>query len=426
VLTITVHENQYLQFPPGINKKSITDRLYRLSNRLPFKIFEYSKGKLKATGVVGTICDRNLRVEILPKISTESCPLDDRNFLINVLRFSKNINQFHAHSGEVTKTKGSLLEAMITEVALELLDGLRNGVPRRYSKMREDSPVIKGRIDFQQLSRRMPNRMEKIPITYHPLIAQNSLTQLLKWTATKLIALTCSSKNREILSHAISLMSDIDLKGFSRKLVMDVRLNRFEETWSRTVSIAKLIAENNAVDPTSSGKEQVFSMVFPLHQIFERSLRVIFNTTLNETLFQATHQTKQFFLLENCYKNSKSLRIRPDFIFLKGNNQIVSVGDAKWKHLVKSKTSYDIKPGDLYQLTTYMTKYEVDTGFLFFPKASWMNEDEDNAWVHSFILADSNKRVHLVAIDLQSFVSPNKAKRQKAIKKLQQVLLAGF
>lgn len=419
---ITLSEGQPLEIPANLNRNTVINKLLRFSNSLPFQLFTQSKGIIKATGVVGSICYRNLQIEILPKVSSGSHPEDDRKFLLNLLRYSGHLSNFHAFSGKVSRANGQLLEAMITEVANELLRGLREGTPRRYEIQREESPTIRGRIEFHRLAIRLPSKQALLPIKHAPLTSQNLLSQVLKWTALKLFRHTRSFHNREVLARAINQLSDIDLKSFTPQDIHRFPLSRFEMRWSHTLTIAKMIASESSFDPTSSGKENAFSMLFPLNYLFEKSMIRLLNSCLTDSKLHASNRSDTNYLLENTDTGEKSIRIRPDFIFADSDKNVVAIGDAKWKKLKNAKRSHDVVPTDIYQLLTYMSQYNVNTGILFFPRAEWMSTTSDKGWFCSYNVPMTEKKIHLIGVDMQKILSSDKHRREEALNCLKKSL----
>ena len=67
---------------------------------------------------------------------------------------------------------------MISEVVKEMIMALREGHPKRYVEVREDSPVLRGQIDFTRLSSRLPGSAV-IPTRYSQLGVNNELSQII-------------------------------------------------------------------------------------------------------------------------------------------------------------------------------------------------------------------------------------------------------
>jgi 5-methylcytosine-specific restriction endonuclease McrBC regulatory subunit McrC len=131
-------------------------------------------------------------------------------------------------------------------------------------------------------------------------------------------------------------------------------------------------------------------------------------------------------LLCSAATGAKVLNLRPDYLFVSQNSlqEKRLVGDAKWKRLDEKKSSFDLSPSDVYQLTTYMAFHGLDRGILLFPADKWMPRSDD-AWMHRFNLLDSagNKRITLVGVDIAELVSQDPARREQGADRLKRALL---
>jgi hypothetical protein len=109
------------------------------------------------------------------------------------------------------------------------------------------------------------------------------------------------------------------------------------------------------------------------------------------------------------------LQLRPDFLFaLIGiGAKNVMVGDAKWKRLLPSAPSLGLKAADLYQLTAYMIRHEINKGILFFPSVG-----QEKPLLRRFSLADSRSTVTVITVDIVGLVARDKERRNNALQEL--------
>jgi 5-methylcytosine-specific restriction enzyme subunit McrC len=59
--------------------------------------------------------------------------------------------------------------------------------------------------------------------------------------------------------------------------------------------------------------------------------------------------------------------MKPDLALLNGDDEVVLIGDAKWKLLSKDEIKLGILQPDLYQLIAYANRYDVKNLILYFP-----------------------------------------------------------
>ncbi len=183
--------------------------------------------------------------------------------------------------------------------------------------------------------------------------------------------MTRSIHSREILARALRELDDVELRHFRRHAAERMTLSRFETHWVRTLQMARLLLRGRAVDPTQAGSLQTYALVFPLEQLFERSLRHLVPASLQGSKLEVTHRTEAVYMLEQEESREPVVRLRPDFVFrLEG--RAVALADAKWKRLMPDAAAHGANPADLYQANAYLTRYGLNSVMLFFPTTGWM------------------------------------------------------
>jgi 5-methylcytosine-specific restriction enzyme subunit McrC len=414
---LVVTEGREIILPAGRNSAALSTKLLRISDRSPFPIFNMARGKLYASHVVGLVDGGDVSVEIIPKALGNSEDRD-KEFLLNLLRFAGGIGKHRSAPGYVQALKGNPIEALIADGVSEIARNMNDGVPRRYAERKEESPTIRGRIDFSRLSTRLPSNMTLLPVCYAPLTAQNELAQLVKWTCSRLLTLTKSIRTREILGRLLSQLIDVDPKGFGESDIARMVLSPFEQGWARTLRLARLIAAGNTLDPTRAASQLSITLVFPLEYLFERVLRRIFKTMLHMSEINVTHHTDKIHLFHSEEGNEPVFRIRPDLLF-KRRGEVIAIGDVKWKRLAPASPSYGLDVADLYQVSTYLDRYGARSAVLLFPRAEWMSE----SWYHSYLVPGTTTKVSAMAIDIESLVSADTKLRELACSRAAGILL---
>jgi len=405
MIHVIAREGQRVALPAPFNSNDVSMRLLRLSKSSPFRIFRLKNGQIYAAECVGSLGLGSLRVDILPK-STASDDVNDSDFLLNIMRFAGYISRVYTIGGMVRRTTLDPAEAVITEVASEIVRSLREGVPRRYEEQSDESATIRGRIDFTKLSTRLPSVRSRLPIRYAPLTQDNQLSRVIKWVSSRLFTITRAAHNREALGRALSQLGQIDAKNVLAQEIKSLDLSRYEGKWERTIEVANLLAQGNAPDPTSSGDHHAFSMIFPLQHLFERSMRKILQAATHPYLVDVNHHTEALYLLECTTTGKKAARLRPDYVFrVKGKP--IAIADAKWKRLSEARRGHNIAVDDLYQMNAYLTRYQVKTAILLYPQANWMPE----SWTHSYRIPGTDKLIHVVGVDIENLVSRDKEKQ---------------
>lgn len=405
---LTTWEGMEVPFPDGVDARRASDRLMRLADTSSFPSFRFKKGKLYAGEVVGCVQVGNLRVNVLPKLDTEE-PRRDRDFLMNMLHAAGYLTRPRFSAADVRSTVADPLEAVIAEVATEMLSALRDGVPRRYQEKREDLPTLRGRVDFSRLSTRLPGDAH-IPVRHSPLVGDNELAQCIKAIAYLLSNLTKSSVNRQSISIVLTHFSGVRSVIPSLAQVEALMLSRQESPWRRSIAIGRLLLANRSPDPTFAGDSEAFSLLFPLQHLFERTMRHVLATALQGSGIRANHRSDAAYLLEDPFDGSGVLRLKPDYV-LEGAFELLAVADAKWKRANRLGRAHGVGRDDLYQINAYLTRYGVQNAFILVPRANWMS----SGWLKSYRVSGADSHVHLLGVDIESLVGRDGNARQEAL-----------
>lgn len=416
---LTLYEGQRVSIPGKLNAKAVSDRLLRIGKNYPFPVFHFRNGNLVTADIVGAMSNGNLRIEILPKISADSKPEHDRLALLQLLKAAGYITRFHMTPGFTRRTEHiDFLEIIISQVVDELSEGLRIGVPRRYSETEESLPTIRGKVLFDRLAKRGPKPSTEIPLRYAPLISDNRLSRILKWTAKRLFHMTHSARSRETLAGCIEILSTVSDAHITYNDLESLKLSRMESHWNRTIKLAELLASSKSIDPTTTGHADSFSMVMPVSHLFERALRHYLARAITDTEYTVTHHTDSFHMLQSCFDGGLATRLRPDLVFKTNSGKIVAVADIKWKTLSASGNSHGILPADLYQLSAYVLQYNTDLGLLIYPKTSWMSEDFDRPWIKWYRIPETSTLICILALNLQFLTSVSSTVRKNALDRI--------
>lgn len=405
---LTTWEGMPIPVPEGQDRQSVTARLLTAAEVVPFPAFRVKKGRLCAAEVVGSIQVGGVRINVLPKTDT---PEEDRDadFLLNILRAAGYLNRVHASSGAVRASVRDPLEAMISEVASEMSMAMKEGIPRRYQEKREDSTTLRGRIDFTRLSTRLPSDHTVLPVRHTPLTADNDLAHCLGWIATMLLRLTRSSVNRQLLASMVARLNAASVGSVGAPQFAALRLSPSEIQWERVLAIGRLILQGRFADPTFSGANNAFSMLFPLQHLFERAMRRILADVMREHGIRVGYRAQPLFLLHGHDDDEKVLRLKPDYLFHR-EADLLAVADAKWKRLTEGGRAHGVGRDDLYQINAYLDKFDVQNAIVFMPRASWMTP----MWTARYSVPHSGRMIHLVGVDIESLVSHRKDVREGA------------
>jgi len=170
-----------------------------------------------------------------------------------------------------------------------------------------------------------------------------------------------------------------------------------------------LVLAGEAPDPTHSGRSAAFSILFPLHHLFERSLRRLIAEAMQGSGINVDHRSHPLHLYEDPATSQGILRLRPDYLFTRDGTS-TAVGDAKWKRATQEGKANGIEREDLYQIHAYLTRFVVKRAVVFLPTAPWM----ETGWKRTINVMDGPQTVTLLGTDIAGLIDHNQAAREAA------------
>ena len=409
---VTVFEGGRIDLPPGHRGQRARNLL--LNIKVGGKnAFSLRNGALYAKDFVGAADVGDARVEVLPKPYGVSSVPQARQLLFDVLRRVGSEISFKWLQGGSASIDADLLDVVERRVSRDLLRRLEIGAPRRYEEAHERSSVLRGRILFSKYIRQLPSEAHVLPIQHSPLMADNSLGQLLKALGVRLLDRVRSYESRRDLDRCLDLLSSVKNCPLTPELVAKVHLRPMEAEWREFVDFAKLLALGKSSDPTSAGETSQATLLFPMNRLFEVAVRNALASTMGEPIECLRVPGEHCLLSSSSSDGSRddALSIRPDLLFRRGE-LVVAAGDAKWKRLSDTPPRYSVLPADIYQLLAYMRHFGTPRGVLLYPRAEWMGAN----WQASFeVEPQKDEQITIVSVDLaQLMVSSDRARKAAA------------
>jgi 5-methylcytosine-specific restriction endonuclease McrBC regulatory subunit McrC len=261
-----------------------------------------------------------------------------------------------------------------------------------------------------------------------PLQPDNVLSQLILALIHRLVSITRSARTSTTLQHCARLLDRVTLVPLTPGLVSRVQLTRFESEWQPVLDFARILLQGQSPNPVTGGSQSAFTLLFSLHDVFEALLRRLLPRALEDTPLQLAPR-RNLNLLYSPSRDIEVLQLRPDYLFttlgVSAKSQVV--GDAKWKRLKYDRTTFDLSPSDIYQLTTYMARHHLQRGVLFFPMTPWMRREKGSrrCWVHRFNLQDGPGIIHIVGVDVAALASRGTT-QQEALTGLKEAVLESW
>lgn len=411
--SIQVVEGRRVPLPPEIDTLRVREQLLKAGETDLGSVFRSRGGSVFAKNLVGVVDIGKVQVRILPKISEASTPDEDEAGLLQML-LQSGVLAAATSKGSTDRDGSSLVEALIRGVAEHIYHLLILGPPRRYYEHRELSTTIRGRVDIQRLAYRRPAMEHLMPVRHFPLQVDSDLTRLVRALTRQLTQLTYSWYTRKLLTASDDVLAEVSVVPLTKELIARIELTRFEQEWTEVLELARLIASQRTPDATSPGKIAGFTLVFSLHNLFEKVLRRALHAGLSETRF-SLHPPRLERQLLRREDGVKTLSIRPDLLFASQDEErgIVLIADAKWKRLEPSQDNLGIDPRDIYQMVTYLTRLGLGRGVLLFP-ARRRVAGHTSRMVQRYSVLPANGLISIVEVDVRKLISRDRELRRAA------------
>lgn len=328
-------------------------------------------GGLRAGNYVGIITTkrRNI-VEILPKIDLVGKATPDyqetRRIFLKMLRWSRQLRA-------AARFPNSAIRAMrrfpMLEVFVRLfLDNLgllvRVGLSRRYVRVEENLPYLRGRILFRDQLRENLINQSRVFVEHDELNVNRPANRLIQSTLYKLKPVVRNEGNRQLLQNLETAFIDVppakDPHSDWRKHSVDRSMQHYKPV----MRWVELFLFNRGLT-TWSGSHVNQSLLFPMEEIYEDYVTHSFRR--HQGRFTVVAQGPREIFMET--NGAAPFRMRPDITLRTGDGKVKFILDAKWKHFNTETDRSKPGPiqGDLYQLYSYGKRYGCKTVALIYP-----------------------------------------------------------
>ena len=407
---IHVAEGRRVALPPELDKPRVLQRLLRAGETPRGNAFRLKRGGLYAGQLVGFVDVGIVQIQIVPKVSDGPSDFADATTLVRLFAHAGLPFKATVSSGRAERHQQPVLEPIIRHVASEMHRLLIGGIPRRYFEKTGLSSTIRGRIDIARLARRRPGLEHLVPIRFAPLQKDNDLNRTLHALLERLATLARSAKTLSVIRRCLHFLGGTSSVPLTPALVEGIHLSRIEHEWRQIVSFAQLIAAGHSPDATRAGTIPGFALLLSLHDLFERILRHILGRELRAGPLALDRGGSSIPLLRQT-DGTETLRLRPDFLFRNRNGDVCLVGDAKWKRLNTEQANLGLVVGDVYQILTYMRRFQARNGVLFFPARQALDQAVRE---HRFDVLPQGGTLHIVEADMAQIITPVHERRRLA------------
>lgn len=408
----------------------------KITSRQQFVEFTVNKG-LRTNNYIGTIVFRGHQLNIFPKIfrtakdDNERDDLNLKHLMLNLVRwieYCTKIDFPYIKISSELSDSADLRDLFITLYIRYVKAALDRGLYYCYEERIEESPVIKGKVDYKDyFSKKYPvGQGDKFLCTFSNFEFDNTLNRIIKYVCTGLLNENKISKqNQKTLRFILARLNDVSNVKCSPYDCDRIRLSRLHKHYSVILSMSKMFLLNRSssynVDDTES-----FCFLFPAEILFEGFVGGYIKSVLSEVA-TVRLQASELYLFDDIQFHGEALgkaMVMKHDILVDYRDKGVFILDTKYKMLDRFEGRDDVKQvitseansADLYQVLTYARTRKLKDVYLLYPMFRY--EDlEDTPIVCVNMTKDKTDPVNVHLIRLPFVFEENSQRIYDGLKK---------
>ncbi len=331
------------------------------------------RGGLRAANYVGIITTkRGTIVEILPKIDLlgkrEPDDEETRSVFLQMLRRWRRLQAAARFPKSAIRAmrRFPMLDAFVRLFLDNLGLLVRGGLSRRYVRVQENLPYLRGRILFRDQIRENLIDRARFFVEHDELSINRPANRLIHSTLAKLKPVVRNEGNRQLLRNLEAAFVEVprarDVHDDWRKHSVDRSMQHYRPVM-RWVG---LFLFNRGLT-TWSGSHVNQSLLFPMEEVYEDFVTHSFRR--HQHKFTVTSQGPQRPMA--CIGGKSVFQTKPDISLRDGDGCVRFILDAKWKRVGArvGDARHDLDQGDLYQMYFYGKRHRCKTVALVYPRS---------------------------------------------------------
>lgn len=371
VISLVEHESIPIVSSREPGQKALANRhielLANLEKVLPAGAFQRGHQSIKWKQFCGVVQLQDVTLEILPKIyGRESDPGSSRQALIRMLQKARLLPNHKIGQANINVQKHTLLDVFIFHFCDELQQQLIQGKVREYVSHESNLPVIRGRLLLgEQVKVNLVNK-ERLYCRFDELCEDVLLNKILRFTLKLILPLCRTNLARQRVSDLFMAFDKISDEAINVDSFQQLNLNRNNMRYSSLIEQCRLFVQGLNPDVLAGGAK-AYSLLFDMNRLFEAWVASTIRKPANALGLRLKEQGPRKYLAYRTDADRSVFQMKPDLALLNGDDEVVLIGDAKWKLLSKDEIKLGISQPDLYQLIAYANRYDVKNLILYFP-----------------------------------------------------------
>lgn len=289
-------------------------------------------------------------IEIRPKAAGDN--------LLSLFRYAQGITSTTIERETAVPEGREFVDALAAIYLDELRSVVRRGLFTEYRRVEGTEEHLRGQLDVQRQLQRQGTTGTQFECTYDELTADTVANQAILYATSVLSRLVNSAGIRQSLhQYENRLRRQVTLTPVEVATVESIELSRLNEHYADLLQLAALIIRGLFVENFVSGDRPSFAILMDMNQVFETVVeRAARNAVNARDEWRVEGQAHVRGLITG---GKHPVRMRPDFVVRDESDDVMLVGDAKWKVGTPSQS-------DIYQLTAYQLADDVP-GLLVYP-----------------------------------------------------------
>lgn len=346
---------------------SEADALSAAESVLPKGCLEWGRNRVKFKQFCGVVqIQRQLQIEILPKVFPHQTPEQQRTTLIEMLDIAGDIEGLSSQKAGLATSSHRLLDVFIRHFLKLLEVQLQQGLLRDYQDVEDTRDQVRGRIDLIRQQRENLFKPQRLACRFNELVVDIPINRLLHSALLRITDLTSSPVLRQHIQGMRMRFAGIGVINKGDYLPQSEDLNRMQGRYTSVVELARLFIAGQYLD-ARAGQQQVYSLLFDMNQLFERFVAAKLRPVARRIGFRLREQGPRKYLGEDSTGKGRLL-MRPDISLINTLNRPVVILDTKWKILDTKTPLSSLSPADLYQLSAYASTYRCSEVMLLYPE----------------------------------------------------------
>lgn len=325
---------------------------------------------LQATSWVGAVVLPRLTIQILPKV---------RDLRTVLTMFTSGVGLVEWGTDAAAYDRSDFVEG-VAELVLRAINGAtRRGLVHGYRAVDQRLPVIRGRMDVQQLAAR-PWDSWPVPCRFDDFTADIPENRILLAAVRHVVRWPVGPVLRRMAGELLQRLEGVGDSPVALTECDLIRRTPLNEHYRPALALARLVLEGFGLTQGAGGLTAQ-SFLVDMNKLFEKWI----GDELRARLYPTIEVLEQ---LAVPLSVSPRVTMNPDLLFLRGA-EVVFVADVKYK-LTGGGLA---RTSDYYQLLAYTTALRLPRGMLIYCRA-------DLAPDRVITVVGGNQRLHTYPVDL--------------------------